>query len=261
MTSTTPQLIVRLARDAVDLRAAQRLRYDVFVRELGGTGPLVDHAAGLEADALDPFFDHLLLIDPTCDPAEERHVVGAYRLLPDHRLPQTGRFYCDSEFELTPLRATGRKLLELGRSCVAPAYRGGAGMLLMWQELAAYVARHEIDILFGAASFPGIDPQPIAQSLALLHHRHLASQDLRVRARAFQPMDLLPVDAIDTRAALIAMPPLIRAYLRLGGVVGEGAFIDHDFQTIDVCVILDTAAMTAQAKGLLATATGQRGGA
>lgn len=261
MTTYPPQLTVRLARDDADLRAAQRLRYDVFVRELGGTGPLVDHDAGLEADALDPYFDHLLLIDPACDPRQERHVVGAYRLLPDTRLSRAGRFYCDGEFDLSPLRASGRKLLELGRSCVAPAHRGGLGMWLMWQELAAYVLRNDIDILFGAASFPGTEPEPLAHALALLHARHLAPEGLRVRARTYQPMDLLAEQEVDMRAALAVMPPLIRAYLRLGGVVGDGAFIDHDFQTIDVCVILDTEKMTAQAKGLLSSATGMRGGA
>jgi putative hemolysin len=79
-----------------------------------------------------------------------------------------------------------------------------------------------------------------------------------VRARVYQPLNLLAPKSLEPRAALAAMPPLIRAYLRLGGVVGDGAFIDHDFQTTDVCVILDTARMTAQAKGLLATASGTR---
>lgn len=258
MTLQTSQLTVRLAETEADLRAAQALRYDVFVREMGGDGPLVDHAAGLEADALDPFFDHLLLIDPQCDPARERHVVGAYRLLPDTRLAQAGQFYCDAEFDLTPLRRTGRRLLELGRSCVSRAHRGGPGMLLLWQGLAAYVARHQIDILFGAASFAGTDQRALAQPLALLHARHLAPEALRVRARSHQRMDLIAPEHIDLRAATRALPPLIRAYLRLGGVVGDGAFVDLAFQTTDVCVILDTARMNPQAKGLLAAASAGR---
>ena len=73
---------LRLAADARDLRAAQRLRYRVFVEELGGTGPLVDHAARLERDDFDPLFDHLLLIDPRRDAAALEDVVGVYRLLP-----------------------------------------------------------------------------------------------------------------------------------------------------------------------------------
>jgi L-ornithine Nalpha-acyltransferase len=248
---TSPQLTVRLAADDADLRAAQRLRYRVFVHEMGGDGPLVDHDAGLERDALDPYFDHMLLIDPTRDPRDGTHVVGAYRLLPDDRLAQTGHFYCDSEFDLSPLRDSGRKLLELGRSCVDPSYRGGSGMLLMWQSLAAYVAEHDIDILFGAASFRGTDAQALAQPLSLLHHRHLAPEGLRVNSRVRQPMDLLTEAQLDHRAAMAALPPLIRAYLRLGGVVGDGAFVDHLFQTTDICLILDTAAMSASARSLM----------
>jgi L-ornithine Nalpha-acyltransferase len=247
-----PLLCVRLARDQDDLLAAQRLRYRVFVQEMGGDGPLVDHDQGLEADALDPFFDHLLLIDTTRDPALGDHVVGAYRLLPCSRLAQAGQFYCDAEFDLTPLRATGRRLLELGRSCVDQTHRGGPGMLLMWQALAGYVAEHQIEILFGAASFRGTNAQELAQPLGLLYHKHLAPEGLRVRAREHTPMDMITAEALAPRTAQAALPPLIRAYLRLGGMVGDGAYIDHAFQTTDICLILDTARMTAQARSLFA---------
>ena len=251
MREDLPRLQVRLAKDEHDLRAAQRLRYRVFVQEMGGDGPLVDHAQGLERDALDPLFDHLLLIDPSRDAEAGQHVVGAYRLLSGQRAAQAGRFYCDSEFDLTPLRQSGRRLLELGRSCVDPAYRGGPGMLLMWQGLAAYVAEHGFEVLFGAASFRGTDPQALAQPLALLHHQHLAPVHLRARARVYQPMDLIQPAGLDKRAAQAALPPLIRGYLRLGGVVGDGAFVDHDFRTTDILLILDTARMTAQARSLM----------
>ncbi len=250
MNTDQPKLTVRLARDAADIQAAQRLRYRVFIQELGGTGPLVDHALKLERDELDPYFDHLLLINTDLNPDDGQHVVGAYRLLPCDRLDQTGRFYCDHEFDLHPLRATGRKLLELGRSCVDKAYRGGPAMFLMWQALAEYVARHRIDVLFGAASFHGTDPHALAQPLSLLHHRHLAPPELRVRARNYQRMDLLAPDRLDRKAAVAQLPSLIKAYLRIGGVVGDGAFIDPEFRTTDICLILDTNAMTRAAHSL-----------
>jgi putative hemolysin len=250
-TSPLPQsLIVRLARDSEDLRAAQRLRYRVFIQEMGGTGPLVDHGAGLECDAFDPVFDHLLLIDPARDPACGDHVVGAYRLLPDSRLAQAGRFYCDDEFDLAPLRRSGRRLLELGRSCIDPAYRGGVGMLQMWQGLAEYVLQSKSEILFGAASFHGADPALWAQPLSWLHHHHLAPDGLRARARHKTGFVPLAPDTLDRKLALAQMPSLIRAYLRLGGVVGEGVFVDHAFQTTDVCIILDTRTMSEQARAL-----------
>ncbi|MGH1414603.1 MAG: GNAT family N-acetyltransferase [Pelagimonas sp.] len=246
MTATAEGFTVRLARDDAELEAAQRLRYDVFVTELGGDGALVDHEQRLEKDRFDPFFDHLLLMDDT----KGGVVVGVYRLLRQDQAEAVGQFYSEDEYDLSPLRDSGRKLLELGRSCVAPDYRGGTGLFHLWQGLAAYVLEHEIEILFGTASFHGTDIDALAQSLSLLHHRHLVPQPLRVRARAFQNMDLVAEDHIDRRAAMLQIPPLIKAYLRLGGCVGEGAFIDHDFNTTDVCLVMDTAKMTERQKGI-----------
>ncbi|MGY6550133.1 MAG: l-ornithine N(alpha)-acyltransferase [Roseinatronobacter sp.] len=249
-TPPAARLAVRLACDARDLRAAQRLRYTVFIEELGGTGPLVDHAQRLERDTLDPLLDHLLLVDTTRDPDGLDHVVGAYRLLPGTRLDRTGGFYCDTEFDLTPLRRSGRRLLELGRSCIAPAHRGGLGMMQLWQGLADYIRARDVEILFGAASFQGTDPQRFAQALSYLHHDHLAPEALRVRALDLGGFRPLPRAQVDRVCAMAQMPPLVRGYLRLGGTVGEGVFVDHAFRTTDVCVILDTARLAPQAVSL-----------
>lgn len=232
---------VRWARTAEDLRAAQRLRYDVFVRELGGGGALVDHAEGLEQDRFDPFFDHLLLIDRSRD-----RVVGVYRLMREAQAKRAGGFYSEAEYDLAPLLASGRRLLELGRSCLHRDYRGGIGMHHLWQALAQHVAEEGIDVLFGVASFHGTDPDLLAAPLSLLHQRHLAPKDLRVRARpeAYQEMNLIPEEKLDRRAAMVQIPSLIKAYLRLGGLVGEGAFVDRAFNTTDVCLILDRSRMS-----------------
>lgn len=241
---------IRLARTPRDLMGAQRLRYRVFVEELGGTGPLVDHDARLERDEFDPVVGHLCLIDTRRDADALDHVVGVYRLLRGDVAAGFGRFYCDNEYDLTPLRDSGRPLLELGRSCVDPDHRGGAAMFLMWNALADYVLDHGIQILFGVASFHGTDVPMLAPSLSWLHHHHLAPPDLRPRARVegFQSMDLIAPDRIDRREAMVAMPALIKAYLRLGGLVGEGAFLDRAFNTTDVFLLMDTAAMSAKHK-------------
>lgn len=240
--------ILRLARDDRDLRAAQRLRYEVFVKELGGDGPLVDHAARLERDAFDPWFEHLLLIDTARDPGTLSDVVGVYRLLTSERMPLAGQFYSEGEFDLGPLRASGRRLLELGRSCVAKDQRGGAAMFHLWNGLADYVLERGIEVMFGAASFHGVDARALAQPLAYLHHHHLAPEALRVRARGphRQEMNLVPVASLDRRAAMAGTPALIKAYLRLGGFVGDGAWVDHAFNTTDVCLVMDTARMSAK---------------
>ncbi len=239
---------LRLANTPRDLRAAQRLRYQVFIEELGGSGPLVDHDNRLEQDEFDPFFDHLLLIDPSRNPDDLSDVVGVYRLLPSERLAQTGRFYSEDEYDLTALKLSGRRLLELGRSCVHPDYRGGAAMLLLWNALADYVLERGIEVLFGTASFHGTDVQALAQPLSYLHHHHLAPPSLRVTARAPHrvEMTLIPPAKLDRQAAMAGTPALIKAYLRLGGFVGDGAWVDHAFNTTDVCLVMDTEKMSAK---------------
>ncbi len=248
MTPDTSYFETRLAVSETDLRGAQRLRYRVFVEELGADGPLVDHDARLECDEFDPVVDHLVLIDHRRSEADLEHVVGVYRLLPGARAEAFGRFYCDSEYDLSKLRQSGRPLLELGRSCVDPAYRGGSGMFLLWNALADYVLSNGIELLFGVASFHGTDAQALAQPLSWLNAHHLAPEELRPTAlpSGFQTMDLLPVDALDRREAMMGLPPLLKAYLRIGGSVGHGAFLDHEFNTTDVMLVVDTEAMSAK---------------
>ncbi|MBW4708272.1 GNAT family N-acetyltransferase [Roseobacter sp. YSTF-M11] len=231
---------VKLAGTEDELQAAQRLRYAVFVEELGGGGDLVDHHARLEKDRFDPYFDHLLLTDE-----RRQQVVGVYRLMRRDQAIAAGQFYSADEYDLSVLLGSDRRVLELGRSCLHPDYRGGMAMFHLWNGLARYISEHDIEVLFGVASFHGTDIASLSAPLSLLHHRHLAPEDLRVRAQpaAFQKMDIVPESQLDARAAMLAVPALIKAYLRLGGFVGEGAFIDHGFNTTDVCLILDTQRM------------------
>lgn len=248
MSVSEDQFSVRLAGSEADLRAAQRLRYEVFVEELGGDGPLVDHDARLERDRFDPYFDHIILTDG----ARGDEVVGVYRVLRDDQAEKLGQFYSEDEYDLTPLKHSGRRLMELGRSCLAPSYRGGAAMFHLWNGLARYVIENEIEILFGVASFHGTDTGALAQPLSLLHHRHLAPERLRVRTQAahYQTMNLLPEDQIDRRAAMLQVPALIKAYLRLGGFVGDGAFVDHAFNTTDICLVMDTERLSETQKNI-----------
>ncbi len=245
---------VKLAETDEERLGAQRLRYRVFVEEMGAKASPEERAVRREWDDFDPYFDHLILTTtaPVADPLDR--VVGVYRLM-RREAARAGRgFYGAGEYDLGPIEASPRESVELGRSCVAAEHRGGPAMHLLWNGLAEYVLTRRIEILFGVASFPGTDPAPLAEALSFLHHRHLAPPDLRVRARAghFLAMDRMPAEAVDAPRALQAVPPLIKAYLRLGGVVGEGAYVDHDFNTIDVCVLMDTARMTAQHRAFYA---------
>ena len=198
-----------------------------------------------EWDDFDPYFDHLILLslDPgIADPLDR--VVGAYRLMRD-AVARAGRsFYGACQYDLAPIAELGgprsssgarawRQTIAAVRRCIC----SGTG-----RELRAGTA---VELLFGVASFHGTDPASIAEALAFLHHEHLAPPDFRVRARPayYLDMDLMPRAAIEPTRALQAIPSLIKAYLRLGGFVGDGAFIEADFNTIDVCVVMDTGRM------------------
>ena len=259
MISSDPHLDIRLAVDEADKLGAQRLRYRVFVEELGGSGTMVDHQHCLERDRFDDFADHLVLVDKRRDPARLDHVVGAYRLMRADAAQRSGGFYSETEFDISPLRQSGKRLLELGRSCVAPQFRGTVAMFMLWNGLAEYVHRHGLELMFGVASFHGTDPEPLKQPLAYLAQEHLAPHKMRARAKGEQRLDmaLLAPDEIDRKAALRALPALIRAYLRIGGCVGDGAWVDRAFNTIDVCLILDTSRLAPRYAALYGRPSGK----
>lgn len=254
MTRLRPDYHVALARSEAEIRAAQRLRYRVFVEELGGDGPGVDHAAGIETDPFDASSEHLILRDPGRAAGDQ--VVGVYRLMTDRGAAQGPGFYTAGEYDLSVLHASGRPMMELGRSCLHPDYRGGDAMFHLWQGLSRIVEARGIEILFGVASFHGTDTARIAGALSLLHHEHGAPPELRVRSLAPAAMDILPPERIDRLAALRDIPALIKAYLRLGGVVGEGAYIDRAFNTTDVCLVVDTARLTERQRRIYAPGPG-----
>lgn len=245
MNMDAPQFEVRLAQNEADVTAAQRLRYRVFVEEMGASATTEEQSKRLEMDRFDPYFEHLLLIDKTLNADPLDRVVGVYRLMRGSVARSGIGFYGASEYDLSKLADMPRETLELGRSCIAKEYRGGLGMHQLWDGLGEYVIQHDIQILFGVASFHCADPEPLAEALSYLHHNYLAPEHLRVRAldAHYTPMDRMPVDQIDKRRALQKIPSLIKAYLRLGGFVGDGAFVDHDFNTVDVCLIMDTEKM------------------
>lgn len=238
--TTAQKFALKVASTKDELSAAQRLRYEVFVAELGGDGEMVDHDNRLEFDRFDRFFDHLTLTDENTG-----QTIGVYRVLRHEQAEKAGQYYSEGEYDLSVLKSGGKKLLELGRSCLHKDYRGGMAMYHLWKGLAAYIRQHEIEVLFGVASFHGTDPGVLAHPLSFLYQRHLAPVDLRVRARAgsYTEMNVVPPESLDRLRAVRETPALIKAYLRLGGYVGDGAFIDHAFNTTDVCLVMDTERM------------------
>ncbi len=238
-------LEVRLVANDAELHAAQALRHRVFYEERGA----VAHPGapvGLDADPYDPVCDHLLVLDHGTG-----QVVGAYRLLRQVIAEQHQGFYSSREYDLSPLMGRAKRvgdgqLLELGRSCVDRAYRNTATIGMLWRGIASYLALHRISYLFGCASFQGADPSAHAGALSYLFHHHLAPPDLRVRALGAHHvrMDRVAASQLDVRHVARGLPPLIRGYLRVGAMVGDGAFVDRQFNTVDVFVVMPVVAIT-----------------
>jgi putative hemolysin len=242
-------LDVRLAASDAEIAAAQALRYQIFYDEMGARPNAAMARQRRDIDPYDMLCDHLLVIDHA-NSARPR-VVGTYRLLRQDVALANGGFYSAGEYDLSRLiaqSAPGRQLLELGRSCVAPEWRNAATISLLWRGIACYLARHGIGHLFGCASLHGADPHLHAAELSHLYHHHLAPPELR--ATALPPhrvdMDRLDAAAIDTRTAARALPPLIKGYLRVGAMVGDGGFVDHQFNTVDVFVVMPVDRITSR---------------
>lgn len=245
-------LVVRLAETRSDVRRAQRLRYRVFFEEMAASPSLTAKLKRLDQDPYDRVCDHLLVTDAAAEPsvpwpaARAPKVVGTYRLLRRERAERGAGFYTQGEYDIAPLLARlprETRVLELGRSCVLAPYRTKRTVELLWHGLWTYVRENRIDVMIGCASFEGTDPAAHAAALSLLHHQSLAPADWRCRAHShlYQSMDLVPPSQLDMKAALKAMPPLIKGYMRLGAYVGDGAVIDRQFGTTDVLIVLPVA--------------------
>ncbi|MFT0860028.1 GNAT family N-acyltransferase [Ancylobacter sp. G4_0304] len=245
-------LEVRLAVTAKDVRRAQRLRYEVFYEEMSAIPAAAARLARRDFDAFDGFCDHLLVVDhdeirTTARGKKRPKVVGTYRLLRQEVAARHGGFYTQSEFDIAPLiaRHPHRRFLELGRSCVLPSYRNKRTVELLWHGIWTYVRRHGIDVMFGCASLEGTDPQALARPLAFLHHFVPVTPEWQAAAlpRHALSMDMLPREAVDAKAALGELPPLIKGYLRLGAQIGRGAVVDRQFGTTDVLIVLPVEAI------------------
>lgn len=238
---------VRLARTPAEADAGFALRFRVFYEEMGARPEPAAAATRRDIDAFDAVADHLLVLDHDLGEGPEA-VVGTYRLIRREAAQRAGGFYSAGEYDISPLLVYPGRILELGRSCVHEAYRTRGTLQLLWRGIAAYVFQHRIDLMFGCASLPGTDLDALAPALAYLHHNHLAPPELRPRALPHRhvPMGRLNPAGVDVRAALAGLPPLVKGYLRLGGFVGEGAVLDMQFNTTDVCVVVKTDLVTAK---------------
>lgn len=238
-------LRIRLAEDEGEVEAAQHLRYRVFYEDMAAKPTAEMAASRRDFDSYDEFCDHILVFDRTRDSGPDA-VVGTYRVMRRDQARRRGQFYTSDEYDIRCLLDYPGEILELGRSCVDADYRTGPTMQLLWRGIAEYVFHYDIDVMFGCASLPGTDPDALELPLTYLHQHHLAPPALRPAARRerFVSMERMAREDVDVTAARRAVPPLIKGYLRLGGFVGDGAVVDYDFGTTDVCVVVKTDLVT-----------------
>ena len=234
-------LQVRLAQSAADVDAALALRYRIFYEKMGARPLPGMEQRRRDYDGFDEICDHLLVLDHSRGAGPEA-VVGTYRLIRRAAAERFGTFYSAAEYDIAPLIAYPGEILELGRSCVDAGYRARPVMQLLWSGIATYVFHYDIALMFGCASLPGTDPDALTVPLSYLYYHHLAPPALRARAlpERFVEMRRFDPAALDPMRTLAALPPLIKGYLRLGGFVGDGAVIDEQFNTTDVCIVVKT---------------------
>ncbi|RDI59471.1 GNAT family N-acetyltransferase [Microvirga subterranea] len=244
-------LEVRLATTDREIRQAQKLRFKVFYEEMSAAPSTASMLSRRDIDDYDAICDHLLVLDHDVKPKPFRpakpKVVGTYRLLRQEVADRHRGFYTAGEYDIAPLLDAHRSLrfLELGRSCVLKPYRNKRTVELLWHGIWTYVLHHRIDVMIGCASLEGTDPKALALPLSFLHHYASAPEEWQASAlpERYTPMDLLARDAVDPKAALHALPPMIKGYLRLGASFGRGAVVDRQFRTTDVLVVLPVSAI------------------
>ena len=241
-------LELKFAVTKKEIRKAQRLRYRVFFEQ--GAAQADRSAQILRRDVcpFDMVCDHLIVVDHEARSRYGRikpKVVGTYRLLRQNRLRADGGFYSAQEFDVAPLlaRHADKTFLELGRSCVLPEYRARRTLELLWRGIWTYVRHHGVDVMIGCASFDTVDPRDIAVPLSFLHHHAGAPAEWSARALPQRRVDMafFGKGEVAPRRAIAATPTLIKGYVRLGAMIGDGAVVDHRFGTTDVLIVLPVA--------------------
>ena len=247
---------MRLARSIADIKKAQRLRFEVFYKEMAAVADARTRLKKRDEDDYDVICDHLLVIDKSLDRVAKRpwprrpKVVGTYRILLRDIAEKNQGFYTQGEYDIAPLIAKKRathRFIELGRSCVLKPYRNRRSVELLWQGLwTCSRARRDCDDRM--REFPGTDPKAHALALSFLHHHALAPEEWRASAHAEQKVDMnmMPKEEVNAKEALKLMPPLIKGYLRLGAYVGDGAVVDKQFGTTDVLIIMPVEAINSR---------------
>ena len=231
--ASAARFVARFAADEAEVMESLRLRYRIFAQELGaklGSAP-----AGVDADQFDVHCRHLVVYDRWSD-----EMVASTRLLTETEAAAAGGFYSQGEFDLRFLRTLPGRKMEVGRTCVAPAFRNGVVISTLWSRLAACVVEEGIDYLFGCASI-GLEDGPDRAHAVM---RHLAGNYLSPAAQRVTPyLAMPPLPSTGAPGQQPRLPPLVKAYVSLGARACGEAYWDQDFNCLDVFMLLDVASL------------------
>ncbi len=224
---STSRLSVSLASNPDEVREAQALRYKMFVQSLGLTS--LANPEGLDADEFDAYCDHLLVRDN-----QSLEVVGTYRLLSPSSARKLGRMYSENEFDLSRFANLRGRMVEAGRACIHPDYRGGSVLMLLWSGLAEYMQRQQAEFLIGCASISLADGgQNAASVYRTLVEQHMSPPEYRVT-----PHLPFPIEQIENSSVAPSIPPLIKGYMRSGTWLCGAPAWDPDFDSADLLLLL-----------------------
>ncbi|MBN1783608.1 MAG: GNAT family N-acetyltransferase [Alphaproteobacteria bacterium] len=225
---------VRLAQTEEDRRLVQDLVDDVFHRE-EGVDPETVQQRQHDIHVINPACDHLMVFSKDTD-----QLIATYRLIRREHADKIGGFYTKEEYDLTNILNYGGEILEFSRAVTHKDFRTSGVMMIVWKGLAEYIKVYDVKLMFGIPSFHGTDPKKFAAELSYLYHFHRAPDEILCRSKDYTSMDFIPKDQINEKEAFMNLPPLLKGYLRVGAVIGDGAYVDEDFDTVDVQVIVET---------------------
>ena len=226
---------IKITTDYPEVQEAQRLRFQVFNLELN-KGLRTSYEQSLDVDDFDPYCEHIIVRD-----IKSKEVVGTYRLLLGSRVRKHIGFYSEREFNLERIKKLNGEVLELGRSCARKDFRDKALITLMWETIAQYVKKHEVQYLFGCGSLYTTDAEEVSECFSMLRQKYYASKEFRVSPLAeCQFVGVSDnVAADDEQAVFLKLPSLIKSYLRLGAIVCGPPALDREFGTADFFMLLD----------------------
>jgi len=217
--------------DKDEIEELQKLRYDELILDYDSS----KSAGGLDASEYDDFCDHLIVKD-----IETNKIVGTYRLMTNKHLVNKNEFICECEFDITKLKNCSENILELGRAVVHKDYRQGTVLKLLWSGIMDYSRINNVRYLFGTASFHGVNPADYNNAFSKIYYNNLASDDIMCEAKnPCAPLNVLKPEEVDAIKAKSETPSLIKGYLAMGCKAGKDAFIDYDFNSTDIMIILD----------------------